>query len=491
MRLQKIVLADVLPRGMWKTGLYSRHSAFDPINIEYIGAVAQKAGYDIKILQQRTENSEELVEKILVEEPDLVGYSCMTWSFPFAKELAKMVKQQNKEIINVFGGYHVSAIFEEDVAKDIDETINYIVLGEGEYSFRDLLNCLKHGGDTRDVKGIAFKKGKELIITEPKERIKNSDELPWPLRLKEYLEGNYIVSGVHPAPSKQKSVAQITYSRGCPYKCPYCASPTIWGPKTVYRSSEDLVDEIEFLQEEFGTNLLFFTDLTFNLIKKKVYELCDEIKRRGIEIYWYCMCRPDPDENLLREMKEAGCTRIAWGIETLSDSTLGNILRNYKTKEAMETIRIADSLGISTRAFVILGWPQEEKHYKNLEDYVKQTTVVLKEYAKNGLDGIRMSFLTPFPGTPLYTECKKDNLFLTKDFNKFSSDEEPVIKLKKMKPEELQKARKMIFKGFYESEEYSKHIKEKLEKFSHLKESYYEFFGLLKKNGINVNYLEK
>lgn len=475
----KVTLVEVDP-GLWKTGIYTRHSAVDPISIEYIGAVARKEGHNVKILQQRIESADDLVDKILAQEPDLIGYSCMTWGFPFAKELATRIKEKRK-VINVFGGYHVSAVSEEDVAKDIDETIDFVVLGEGEYTFRDLLNCLKYGGKPEEVRGIAFRKNKKLIVTEPRQRIKNLDELPWPIRTKEYLEGNQIVSQVYPVPAEQKGVAQIAYSRGCPYHCSYCASPTLWGSEVRHRSARDVVGEIEYLQKEFGTNFIFFNDLTFNLNKKKVYELCDEIKRRNIEIYWYAMCRPDPDENLLKEMKEAGCTRIAFGVEALSDSTLEKALRGHSTREAIETVKISDSLGILTRAFLIVGWPEEQ--YKNLEDYVNKNNSMLKEYARNGLDGTRVSFLTPFPGTPLYTYCKQNNLFLTKDFSRFSSDEQPIIKLKGINPEELIKARERIFKAFYASDEYSQHIEEKIKRFPHLKGSFSQYLKSLNASG--------
>jgi len=480
MKLEKIVLVDVMPKGMWNPGLYSRHSAFDPISIEYIGAVAQKEGYEVKIIQQRDEDKNQLLDKILTEEPDLVGYSTMTYGFPFGKELAEKVKGSKKDVINVFGGYHISALPQEIDGK----IINFGVLGEGEYGFLELLNSLRDGKEFEEIEGIVFRDVKNnLIITNPRERIDDLDELPFPIRLKEYLEGNWIESGIWPPPSQQKAVAQITYSRGCPHKCSYCASPKIWGPKVRHRSAKNLVGEIEYLQKEFGTNYLFFTDLTFNLRKDKVHELCNEIKERKIEIYWYAMCRPDADEKLLREMKDAGCTRIAWGIEALSDSTLGDILRHYNTQEAMKTIKIADSLGITTRAFIVLGWPQEEENYTNSKEFVNKSLSVLKEYAKNGLDGIRVSFLTPLPGTKLYDECEEKNLFLIKDFSKYSTDEVPIMKLNKLSSAELVKARQMIFRGFYESKEYSQHIKDKVKRFPPLKESFKEFFWLLKTRG--------
>lgn len=232
------------------------------------------------------------------------------------------------------------------------------------------------------------------------------------------------------------------------------------------------MDEIEYLQREFGTNIFFFPDLTFNLNKSKVFELCNEIKKRKVKINWYAMCRlTQVHRDLFIQMKEVGCNKISFGIDSIINYTLAKIKpgQNINIKKIKSTLDLISNLGFIVKAYLMIGYPWEDK------ESVQTTQRILKTLS---IDELRISFLTPFPGTQLFNEFKKEDLLLTEDFSRYTSDE-PIIKTKDLSRQELLEFRKSIFKDFYSSEEYEMRKKNKLKKFPYLKQSYYEFFELL------------
>lgn len=466
--MKRVILIEPL-KNFWEPRKFIRYSSLEPIGIEYVGAVVRRAGYEVMILQQRENSIEELLKRILIYTPEIVGFSVMTYNFDFALDLARRIKLYNSKIYTVFGGYHPSAC-PEIVA---DKNIDFVVIGEGERTFVELLDTLNSDGDIIKVRGIAYWDA-GLQINEPRERIENLDELPFPLRDKEILKDCKIKGLSYPAPSKQKSVCQITYSRGCPYNCIFCNSSQIWGRQVLWRSPKNLVDEIEHLQREFGTNMFFFTDLTFDLNKMKIYELCTDIRTRRIEINWFAMCRIDHmDNNLLIAMKEAGCSKISYGIDSFNIKTLATIKhsQNVDLAKMKSTIKLTSDLGFIVRIYMIIGYPhiwEDKEHLCEIKEILKTLPI----------DDLRISFLTPFPGTPLYEEFKREDLLLTEDLSKYSSDE-PIVKVKGLPPKELIEERKRIFKEFYNSKEYEMRKKDKLRRFPHLKQSYEEFSEFL------------
>lgn len=447
-------------------GLFLRHSRLDPIGIEYIASIAVMNSHKQKILQLNIDDKD-IITTIYQFKPDVVGFSVMTFSFPKAILFAQKIKKYKPSIKIIFGGYHPSASLE--IVKD--ENIDFVIIGEGERTFVELLDSFNSNGDVTKVKGIAYWDD-GLRINEPRKRIENLDELPFPLRDKDILKECKIGGLSYPSPSKQKSVCQITYSRGCPYNCVFCSSPQLWGKQVRWRSAKNLVDEIENLQQEFGTNMVFFTDLTFDLNKTKILELCNEINNRRVKINWYAMCRPDHiNKDLLIQMKEAGCTKISYGVDLVTAHTLSKIKprQNINLGKIESALELASNLGFITKAYVMIGFPWEDK--ESLQA-IKKILKTLK------IDEIRISFITPFPGTPLYEKFKKEGLLMTEDFSRYTSDE-PIVKVRSLSQQELVETRKIIFKEFYYSKEYEMRKRDKLKIFPHLKQSYNEFFEFL------------
>ena len=442
----------------------------EPIGIEYVGALAKSIGHEVKIIQQNEFSNDVLFELIFRENPDIVGFSAIAYNFGYAREVAKRLKVHSSKIVTVFGGYHATSV--PQIVED--ESIDYVVIGEGEQTFVELIQMIKSNGDPNAVKGIAHF-DKTVRITPPRYRIKELDSLPFPLRESQIIK-NCRYDGLYLPPlSKQIGVAQILYSRGCSYNCTYCNSSAMWGRKVTWRTPASVVAEIKYLQENFDTNLIFFTDLTFNLKKAKIYKLCEEIKRQKVEVNWFCGCRTrNIDKEIIENMKSAGCTKIHYGIESLNDSTLYKLNRKNGIETMKEVVNLTSFSGLLVRGYTMIGYPWES------QESIKTMLNQLKDFA---IDDLRISFFTPFPGTPLYEKFKREGLLLTEDYSKYTTDE-PVVKTKDLTPGNLVELRRDMFRKFYTSKEYEQRRKIKSVKFPYLKQAYDEFNEFLIQKGI-------
>jgi anaerobic magnesium-protoporphyrin IX monomethyl ester cyclase len=447
------------------TPFVGKKVSVEPIGIEYIGGIVALKGHRVKIIQQESLSTENFLKKILDFDPDLVGFSVLAYNFNYSKKLAGEIKARTSRIVTVFGGDFPSAL--PEIVKD--KTIDYVVMGEGEITFCELIETLESNGDISKIKGIAYYNGK-VKVTQPRERIADLDNPPWPLRSSELLENCKSIAIAYPPPSQQKNMAFVTFSRGCPYSCTYCNTPQVWETETIWRKPYKVAEEIKCLQEEFDTNIIGFTDLTFNLNHQRVYEFCHELKQQKVEVSWLCGCRLENiDVELLKAMKEVGCTRINYGIESLNPATLGKIGRGKKIDFIKQNLELTHSQGFLIRGYLMIGYPWEDK------DDIWATGHLIKDFA---IDDLRITFFTPFPATPLYNEFKQKGLLLTENFDEYTTDQ-PVIRVPGLSPEDLLEIRKKIFQEFYHYKEYEQRVKEKIMKYPYLKQSYDEFFELL------------
>lgn len=473
-RKMKILLIEP-DNGVWLPGKYLRHSSVEPLGLEYIGAMVLKEGNDVKIVQQRHTSDDKIIEIVNIYKPDIVGFSVMTYNFNAAKILAERIKIINHKIIIVFGGSHPTTM--PEIVKD--ENIDFVVIGEGEETFRELVKKIEEKREYYKIKGIAYF-DKELKITEPRPRITELDSIPWPIRKKELINDCKIYGLNNPPLSNQKSVVQILYSRGCPYNCIFCCSHYMWGSKVIFRSANDVVKEIKYLEDNFGTNYIYFNDLTFNCNKHKVLDLCKEMKKQKILSKWFCLCTVNNiDKEIIQAMSEAGCTRIGFGVDSVNNDVLSKMKPLQKTNLEItaNALAISDEAGIINRAFIIIGDPEETiETLQSTEKIINQLPI----------DELRIGIFTPLPGSPIYKEYIENNLIINNDFSKYTT-EECVIKLKYITIKELIEFRNSMFNGFYESKEYQNRIKSKMSRFPHLKISYREFKEFLNKNNIVIS----
>ncbi len=473
----RVLLIQHLRSVSQETG-YMRTAYLEPLGLEYIAAAAEARGHAAKIESGHIDSDrlKGLLNDFL---PDVIGFSVYSFSLQDNLERARIVKahpvKPDRGVITVFGGHHPTACPEEAVA---DPWVDFAVVGEGEETFCDLLEVIESGGNPATVDGLVFRNGSDVVKTPPRKRIENIDAIPLPKRAATSLTQCKQHQITYPPPSKQRAVAQVAYSRGCPFSCSYCASVTSWGKQVVWRDPELVCDEMEKLVREYGTNSVYFSDLTFNANKSKVLEFCHTFKKRNLPLHWGGFFRLDLlDEEMLAALAGAKCVKLSIGIESPHHDFASQIKGEYNLKhgQSENVLKRANELGLILKAYIIIGFP---------EDTEERILSYPNHLLDHGFDDIRVGFATPFPGTQLHRRTRETGLFPDDiDWNDLTT-ELPVLTHPKLSRRQLIDLQKKIVRDFYISEEYADHVAKKISQFPYLRQSWQEYFEFLDSNGV-------
>jgi len=345
-----------------------QHAVSEPYGLEMILAVAKEQGHDVELFlpvkeengQMVSTSEEELVERILDYKPDVVGFSMYTCQFPMGGRVASAIKKREPRIITV-GGNRYPTFLKENV----NDPFDFFVSKEGELTWKQLLSEIERGHNYRNVKGLSFR-NERGIFTGVRARNFDLDSLPNALRFDVILKQIYRGVSI-PHLSADPHYAIVEYSRSCYNACKFCDNQGFWGNKLAFRSASRVVDELFELQDR-GVDIFYFMDLNFSAVPEKVVELCNEINRRNLKISWYCMSNVatiDSRPDVLYALKEAGCYKIAWGIESTNDSSLermgkrsgSDILRN---EQAIRVLQKSLDVGLLNQGYYIIGFPWED-----------------------------------------------------------------------------------------------------------------------------------
>jgi len=469
---------------LYKTNGFVRTANLEPLALEYIQSALEQVGVSSTIYYGLIDE-ETLLNEVLEESLIAVCFSVYTYQYSYCLQLASKIKSLFKNLgkkppVIIFGGYHPSAAPKEVVE---NKEVDIVVKGEGEFTLQELIGALISNSCLSDIRGIWYKDSLGKIIeNKPRDICQNPDMLPLPKRKREVLSNARQHQIAYPAPSQQKNIAQVLYSRGCPYACVFCSSVSVWNKKVAWRSPEKVVDEIEYLHNEFGTNLVYFPDLTFNLNRKKVFEFCNEFIKRNLPIHWWGLFRLDRlDNEMLYMLKEANCVKLSIGLESEADFS-SKIKDNYSLNKLdyKEILNTANDIGLIIKALLIIGFPEDTKEkIKNYNNFLKTLPI----------DEIRISFITPFPGTKIWNEYTR--LYLPEKFNMDNfTTEEPVINHPSINKDELVSLQSNIVNDFYTDPKYIEHVKNKIKAHSYLRNSFLEYFEFLINKGIlNANYI--
>lgn len=411
-------------------GFYNRYF---PIGVTAIGTILKEAGHNISVydadanynptdmdytrlpqkyqnyLDSFTDDSNPIwleVKKVINDfKPEIVGISIWTAFAASAFHIAKISKELNSSCLVVMGGPH--ATVKADEILKISPYVDYVVRGEGENTILELVQHIESKWpDLDEINGLSYCQNGEIKHNSSREITKDLDKFSFPDRSLLMNENKYT----------SEDMGLIMTSRGCPYACAYCATDT---KKVSYVSINNLVNEIKFVKEKYGTTQFSFKDDSFTVSKKRVDELCDKLIDEKFDINWECNTRVNLiDENLLGKMKKAGCNSIKVGIESGSD----RILKMMNKGITHEQVRIASKLlrkaGIHWTGYFMMGVPGEtiEDVYKTLNFMYE----VKPDFASIGV-------YEPFPGTEMFNEgikrgLVKQEMSLNEYFNTFPNN---------------------------------------------------------------------
>jgi radical SAM superfamily enzyme YgiQ (UPF0313 family) len=401
-----------------------------PLGLSYIAAVLEKNGYAVEILdafalhQSWTEFENDVKEA----DADIVGLGGMTPVIDNTYRAASICRKYCKYL--VVGGPHVT-ISIRNVFDQIPEA-DFAVYGEGENTFLELVRAIDHNGDFGKIAGLATKEG----VNPPREPISDLDSLPFPAR---HLLPNHLYEYIF---SKNKRMTTMFTSRGCPYQCIFC-DKSVFGSKYRKRSAENVVQEISLIKDMYEDVSIVFYDDLFTLDKQRVIRICQGILERNLRIDWKCEGRVDAvDAELLGWMKRAGCSMIAYGVESGNQKGIDYLNKKITPDQARNAFSLTRKAGIMTTAYFVLGIPVET--YEDEMGTIEFAKSLKPNYAQ-------FSILSPFPGTKLYDDAIKEETYREIDAqNPVDKDlKRPVVISANWDEEKLKKIVLEAHRGFY------------------------------------------
>ena len=312
------------------------HEVYPPLGLLYIAAILKQNDIDVLLIEARSRglSFDKVIDEVRKETPDFIGITAITARINSALYLSAKVKEINPDIKVILGGPHVH--FEHrDVIKN--NSVDFCVRGEGEITALELIRTVTEGGNLREVKGITFRQGDEIIVTPDRPFVRNLDTFPFPDR--ELLQSP-AYRGIW---TEGKTFSPMLATRGCPYLCQFCDSPAIWGRVHRRRSVTNVLDELEQIYNEFGVRYVRFVDDLLVANRKWAIELCRGILERGLdELSWACDGRVGlVSEELLEELKKANCKVIFYGIEFGNQRILDFCKKGFTIEQVKETVEMS------------------------------------------------------------------------------------------------------------------------------------------------------
>ncbi len=345
------------------------------LGLGYLASYAMKNHNDLEftILDTRVATKRELKE-FKSSNFDLIGITVLSPVYYEVIDIVNEIKNQNPKTPICLGGPYVTTILEEI----FDElNIEFAVYGEGEITFSELISFFKNEKDISLIDGLMYRSGNRIIRNKPRKQIQNLDIIPFPaydlFKMKRY------------------PMHRITTTRGCPYKCVFCNSTSIWDWNWRKRSVDNIIEEIQFLLKKYGRKVFFFNDNTFNVDLERVKLFCNKLIENKINIIW---STPIKVEIITQEvadlMKLAGCYNVGIGIESANNEILKNIKKNTTIEKIEKGISVFKKAGIEVLGQFVIGSPGETI------ETVKESI----DFAKNSeIDFVMFYSILPFKGT--------------------------------------------------------------------------------------------
>ncbi|MBN1272248.1 MAG: B12-binding domain-containing radical SAM protein [Candidatus Aminicenantes bacterium] len=385
-------------------------ASMPPLGILYLAAVLEREGIDVQVVPADVLKFgwKEVEASIRSFKPDIVGGTTTSENRFDGFHLVEMAKKIDPGIVTVLGGPHIS-MAGRDAMEGVG-ALDIAVVGEGERTILELAETLNAEGSLDTVRGIFYRKKRDVFFSGPREAIANLDELPFPARHLVPMEKYHFY--VNTPDGKKRKAQNIMTSRGCPFNCYFCATPVNWGRKMRGFSTERVLAEIEHLITEYGAEFIWFYDDTFNYDKRRVHRIMDSILERSWNIKFCCEFRIDlVDKPLLEKMVKSGLVWAHFGIEAGNARVRKKIVgKNIEIEAADRFVEWGRELGFVPNAFMIFS------HYTETWAEARESIQIMERMKNINPDTeISTAILHVYPGTPL-ERIAKDVGIVPRDF---------------------------------------------------------------------------
>jgi len=357
---------------------------FEPLALEYVAAGVQN-DHDVKILDMRFEGD---LEKTVTDfRPDVVGITAYTVHVNTARTLFKKIKELNSKIFTVAGGHHATVVPEDFFTPYVD----LVVMGEGVFVFKEIISRLGKKEGIGGIPGTAYMDNSHSVYFQ-QGQVNNLDVFPFPARgLTAKYRKRYFCEWMKP-------LASIRTSKGCPFRCNFCALWKLTDGRYLKRKPEEIIRELSEIDEEY----VFFADDESLVDTRRMQKLAGLIKEAGIKKRYFLYGRSDTivkNAGLIEQWKNIGLERVFAGLEFFSNKDMQFINKGSSAEDNIEAVKILQSNDIEIYASFIVRPEHTREDFDSFKKYCRKLKLNFPTFA----------VLTPLPGTDLYEE-EKDRL---------------------------------------------------------------------------------
>ena len=368
----------------------------------------------------------EFIERVAGYAPEIIVMETATASYMADNLWLLKIKERLPEAKIIWVGPHVTVLGAEILLEN--PFVDFIIRGEFECAAAELIEKLVKNETYNRINGLMYFDQNKNLVDNGRSNPIEIDSLPFPQRLTlPIYKYNDLFAGM------QYPSLQVHASRGCPFDCIYCVWPQVLyrGEKYRTRTPKVVVDEIEDAIRNFGFRSFYFDDDTFNIGKKRIERICEELIQRNLNIPWGAMARADTaDYDMLYAMKKAGLVGIKFGVESGDQALVDAAEKKLDLDSVRQALEWCKELGIKTHLTFTFGLPGETPH----------TVATTINFAKElNPDTIQFSITTPFPGTKYFDILKRTQNLITEEWEKYDGALYTVVKTDTLSKEELEK----------------------------------------------------
>ena len=401
----------------------------------YLAGELRKAGFEpiYYDAMSRFHTLEKILSEVESIKPDVVAVTTITATYPAAQSVLAGVKALDPNIVTVAGGVHASFSYHEILTQTT--AVDYCVIEEGEVTLPELLLAHFAGGDVAVVRGVAFRRGEEVVATPRRPFIQDLDVLTPAWDLIDFRE--YPLYFI-----EDSRVAIVSSSRGCVYECAFCSQRQFWQGTYRQRSPEAFVAEIEYLVKHKAVNAFFIADEYPTYSRERWVKILDLLieKDLGINILMEtCVVDIVRDADILDKYRKAGVMFIYMGVEAMGQDRLDAYNKNVKIEQSRDALRLVKEAGMISESSLILGMPDETP------ETIQRTLDLAKTY---GAHYMHFLFITPWPYVGLW-HTLKDHIE-EYDYAKYNLVH-PIVKPNAMSRDELFKQVLRCYREYYSS----------------------------------------
>lgn len=391
-----------------------------PLWAAIIAGYLRGLGYGVEVLDAEVENlsyeqtaqrASTLNARLTVVMVSGSNPSASTMNMTGAGAIVNYIRQLAPTMKTAFAGLHPSALPYQTL---VEELADYVIQGEGFHTFPGLINTLHSGGDVGKVPGLWHKRDGVVVPGSIPPLLGDLGSLPRPawdmFPMQAYRAHNWHCFGHI---EDRQPYAVIYTSLGCPFKCSFCCINSLFGKHTIrYRSPHAVIDEIDFLVNEYGVRNIKLIDEMFAINEKRVSAICNPLIERGYNLNIWAYARVNTvTPSMLEKMKSAGIHWLAYGFESGSKRVIEDVAKGYKTDQVLSVVEQTKANDISICSNFIFGLPEDD--YESMQDTLALMTAINAEWAN-------IYCAMAYPGSKLYNTALENGWPLPETWQAYS-----------------------------------------------------------------------